>query len=71
MKVLKIGVGILCLISFVLLGNGFYKDSKEQKALAKKAESINKQAAKERLKEDARITAIKETLPQIACWVIV
>jgi len=71
MKVLKIGVGILCLISFVLLGNGFYKDSKEQKALAKKAESINKQEAKERLKEDARITAIKETLPQIACWVIV
>ena len=68
MKYAKIGVGILCLISFVLLGYSFYKYDKEQEAWAKKADVLNKQAAEERSKEEARLKAIKESLSQIASW---
>ena len=68
MKYAKIGVGILCLLSFVLFGYGYYKNNKEQEALAKKAEILNKQAVVDRIKEEARLEAIRESLPQIASW---
>lgn len=68
MKYAKIGVGILFLLSFVLFGYGYYKNNKDQEVRTINAEKLNKQAAEERIKEEGRIKAIRESLPQIASW---